>query len=127
MPGVDTRKLTRILREKGAQGACILVGQDADKAVRLARGFTGMSGQDLAKVVSIDASHEWHDGVWQLGQGYGSPAADAYHVVAYDFGVKRNILRLLTDRGCGIPAVTALATVADVLALTPRSEERRVG
>src|SRR3546814_2416885 len=67
--GVDTRKLTRILREKGAQGACILVGQDADKAVRLARGFTGMSGQDLANVVSIDASHDFPEGVVRLATG----------------------------------------------------------
>src|SRR3546814_3061375 len=78
-----------------------------------------MSGQGLAKVVSIDASHEGHEGVWQLGQGYGTPSSDAYHVVAYDFGVKRNILRLLTDRGCRITVVPAQTPVADVLALKP--------
>ncbi|HEU0230064.1 MAG TPA: carbamoyl-phosphate synthase domain-containing protein, partial [Burkholderiaceae bacterium] len=68
--GIDTRKLTRILREKGAQGACILVGEDIDQAVRLAREFSGMSGQDLARVVSVDKSFEWHEGTWRLGEGY---------------------------------------------------------
>lgn len=117
--GVDTRKLTRILREKGAQGACILVGDDAEKAIGLARGFKGMAGQDLAKEVTTGASHEWRQGVWQLGQGYGTPDKDAYHVVAYDFGVKNNILRLLTDRGCRVTVVPAQTPVAQVLALKP--------
>lgn len=117
--GIDTRKLTRILREKGAQGACILVGEDIDQAVRLAREFSGMSGQDLARVVSVDKSFEWHEGTWRLGEGYDQPHADAYHVVAYDFGVKRNILRLLAQRGCRVTVVPARTPVADVLALKP--------
>src|SRR5690606_27791845 len=83
--GVDTRKLTRILRDSGAQGACILVGDDADRAVELARGFAGMSGQDLAKVVSIKEPLDWKQGTWQLGESFISPAQDRFHVVAYDF------------------------------------------
>ncbi|GAB2896386.1 glutamine-hydrolyzing carbamoyl-phosphate synthase small subunit [Paralcaligenes sp. KSB-10] len=117
--GVDTRKLTRILREGGAQGACILVGSDAERAVKLAQGFPGMSGQDLAKVVSIKNSEPWQEGTWQLGQGFSRPASGKYHVVAYDFGVKTNILRLMADRGCRITVVPAQMPVADVLALKP--------
>jgi carbamoyl-phosphate synthase small subunit len=117
--GIDTRKLTRILREKGAQGACILVGEDIDEAVRLAREFTGMSGQDLAQTVTIDEPVEWRQGVWQLGQGYAEPAPGPYHVIAYDFGIKRNILRLLTQRGCRVTVVPARMPVAEILALNP--------
>jgi len=117
--GVDTRKLTRILRESGAQGACILVGDDADRAVELARSFPGMVGQDLAKVVSIKDSLEWKQGTWQLGQSFTSPAQDRFHVVAYDFGVKYNILRLLADRGCRITLVPAQTSAEDVLKLNP--------
>lgn len=117
--GIDTRKLTRILREKGAQGACILVGEDIDEAVRLAREFSGMSGQDLAQVVSVDQSFDWHEGTWQLGQGYDHPEPGPYHVVAYDFGIKRNILRLLTERGCRVTVVPARTPAAEVLALKP--------
>jgi len=117
--GVDTRKLTRILREKGAQGSCILVGDDAERAVELARSFPGMSGQDLAKTVSIEAQAKWTAGTWQLGSGFSTPESTPYHVVAYDFGVKQNILRLLADRGCRITLVPAQTPVADVLALNP--------
>lgn len=117
--GVDTRKLTRILRDGGAQGACILEGTDEQPAVDLARGFPGMSGQDLARVVSTRNSQEWAGGSWQLGQGYSHPGAGKYHVVAYDFGVKANILRLLVDRGCRVTVVPAQTPVADVLALNP--------
>lgn len=117
--GVDTRKLTRILRESGAQGACIYVGTDAEEAVRLAKGFAGMDGQDLAKVVSTKAAHPWTEGSWQLGQGFSAAPASPYHVVAYDFGVKTNILRLLVDRGCRITVVPAQTPVAEVLALNP--------
>ncbi|NLZ11818.1 MAG: glutamine-hydrolyzing carbamoyl-phosphate synthase small subunit [Alcaligenaceae bacterium] len=117
--GVDTRKLTRILRESGAQGACIYVGTDAEEAVRLAKGFAGMDGQDLAKVVSTKAAHPWTEGSWQLGQGFSATPASPYHVVAYDFGVKTNILRLLVDRGCRITVVPAQTPVAEVLALNP--------
>ncbi|CAB3645598.1 glutamine-hydrolyzing carbamoyl-phosphate synthase small subunit [Achromobacter sp. SIMBA_011] len=117
--GVDTRKLTRILREKGAQGACIFVGSDADRAVELARGFAGMAGQDLAKVVSIKDSTTWTQGTWQLGEGYTQPDQSKFHVVAYDFGIKSNILRLLADRGCRLTLVPAQTSAEDVLKLNP--------
>ncbi|OZI76726.1 MULTISPECIES: glutamine-hydrolyzing carbamoyl-phosphate synthase small subunit [Bordetella] len=117
--GVDTRKLTRILRDGGAQGACILVGDDAERAVELARGFPGMAGQDLAKVVSIKESQDWKQGTWRLGESFGAPAQDRFHVVAYDFGVKYNILRLMADRGCRITLVPAQTSAEDVLKLEP--------
>ncbi|HEY9460568.1 MAG TPA: glutamine-hydrolyzing carbamoyl-phosphate synthase small subunit [Paralcaligenes sp.] len=116
---IDTRKLTRILRDKGAQGACIWVGDSVDQAIRLAKSFTGMTGQDLAKVVSIKAAEPWVDGSWQLNAGFTQPKTGAYHVVAYDFGVKSNILRLLADRGCRVTVVPAQTPAADVLALEP--------
>ncbi|WP_428980806.1 glutamine-hydrolyzing carbamoyl-phosphate synthase small subunit [Achromobacter xylosoxidans] len=117
--GIDTRKLTRILREKGAQGACIFVGSDADRAVELARGFAGMAGQDLAKVVSIKDSTTWIQGTWQLGEGYTQPDQSKFHVVAYDFGIKSNILRLLADRGCRLTLVPAQTSAEEVLKLNP--------
>ena len=117
--GLDTRKLTRILREKGAQGACIFVGTDADRAVELARGFAGMAGQDLAKVVSIKASTTWTEGTWQLGEGFTKPDQSKFHVVAYDFGIKSNILRLLADRGCRLTLVPAETSAEEVLKLNP--------
>lgn len=117
--GIDTRKLTRILREKGAQGACIFVGSDADRAVELARGFAGMAGQDLAKVVSIKDSTTWAQGTWQLGEGYTQPDQSKFHVVAYDFGIKSNILRLLADRGCRLTLVPAQTSAEEVLKLNP--------
>ncbi len=117
--GVDTRKLTRILRDRGAQGACILVGDDADRAVQLAKDFPGMSGQDLAKGVSTKAADSWLEGTWQLGRGFSQPSDATYHVVAYDYGIKTNILRLLADRGCRITLVPAQTPVQDVLALKP--------
>jgi len=117
--GIDTRKLTRILREKGAQGACIFVGTDTERAVELARGFAGMAGQDLAKVVSVKTSSEWTDGTWQLGQGFSKPDQSKFHVVAYDFGIKSNILRLLADRGCRLTLVPAQTSAEDVLKLNP--------
>lgn len=117
--GIDTRKLTRILREKGAQGACILVGSDAERAVELARGFPGMAGQDLAKVVSIKESSGWTQGTWQLEGGYTSPDQSKFHVVAYDYGVKSNILRLLADRGCRITLVPAQTSAEEVFKLNP--------
>jgi len=117
--GIDTRKLTRILREKGAQGACILVGSDAERAVELARGFPGMAGQDLAKVVSIKESTGWTQGTWQLEGGYTSPDQSKFHVVAYDYGVKSNILRLLADRGCRITLVPAQTSAEEVFKLNP--------
>ncbi|MGS1109383.1 glutamine-hydrolyzing carbamoyl-phosphate synthase small subunit [Achromobacter anxifer] len=117
--GIDTRKLTRILREKGAQGACILVGADAERAVELARGFAGMAGQDLAKVVSIKDSAEWTEGTWQLGKGFSKPDQSKFHVVAYDFGIKTNILRLLADRGCRLTVVPAQTSAEEVFKLNP--------
>jgi carbamoyl-phosphate synthase small subunit len=116
---VDTRKLTRILRDGGAQGACILVGDDAERAVELARGYAGMNGLYLAKVVSIKAAQDWSQGTWQLGKGFSAPAQDRFHVVAYDFGVKYNILRLMADRGCRITLVPAQTPAEDVLKLNP--------
>jgi len=117
--GVDTRKLTRILREHGAQGACILTGSDAQRALELARGFRGMAGQDLAKTVSVAQSCDWTQSTWQLGEGYRQRSQERCHVVAYDFGVKTNILRLLAERGCKITLVPAQTPFADVLALKP--------
>lgn len=116
---IDTRKLTRILREGGAQGACILVGDDESKALELAKSYPGMVGQDLASEVSVKEASTWNQGTWKLGQGYSKPDADKYHVVAYDFGVKRNILRLMADRGCKITLVPATTPVAEVIAMNP--------
>jgi carbamoyl-phosphate synthase small subunit len=117
--GIDTRKLTRILREKGAQGGCILAGADAERAIELARSFPGMAGQDLAKEVTIDARAEWKGGTWQLGEGFAQPDDGKFHVVAYDFGVKSNILRLLADRGCRISLVPAQTPAEEVFKLKP--------
>jgi len=125
--GIDTRKLTRILRDGGAQGACIMVvdeGDDAmararESACELARGFTGMVGQDLAKTVTLDKPRDWTQGVWQLGAGYTEPGGQGFHVVAYDFGVKHNILRLLAARGCRITVVPAQTPAEVALALNP--------
>ncbi len=118
--GIDTRKLTRILREKGAQNGCILAGEDnVQKAIDLARSFPGLSGMDLAKVVSVTQSYEWTQTEWALGRGYGKQDAPRYHVVAYDFGVKFNILRMLAERGCRVTVVPAQTSAADVLAHNP--------
>jgi len=117
--GVDTRKLTRILREGGSQGACILVGDDVALALQKAHEFSGMTGQDLARRVSTDATQEWQQGSWQLGKGYRQLGGGKHHVVAFDFGVKANILRLLADRDCRITVVPAQTPVDEVLALQP--------
>ena len=117
--GIDTRKLTRILREKGAQGACISTELDADAALARARGFAGMAGQDLARVVSVAQRYDWDQGAWQLGAGYPQIGQGVHHVVAYDFGVKYNILRLLVERGCRVTVVPAQTSADDVLALQP--------
>jgi carbamoyl-phosphate synthase small subunit len=116
---IDTRKLTRILREGGAQGGCILVGENAEQALKLARSFPGMSGLDLAKVVSAKQSATWTESVWELGKGYGQTDSKLPHVVAYDFGVKSNILRLLAERGCNITVVPAQTSAEEVLKLNP--------
>ncbi|MBF6617441.1 MAG: glutamine-hydrolyzing carbamoyl-phosphate synthase small subunit [Candidimonas sp.] len=117
--GVDTRKLTRILSQRGAQGACIMVGDDVGHAVQMARDFPGMSGQDLAKTVSIKSADNWRSGTWQMGKGFSEPSGATYHVVAYDYGIKTNILRLLVDRGCRVTLVPAQTPVQDVLDLKP--------
>jgi carbamoyl-phosphate synthase small subunit len=117
---IDTRKLTRILRDGGAQDGCVMAGTiDEAAALRAAREFPGLVGMDLAKVVSCSAPYEWREGVWKLGAGYGQLAARRFHVVAYDFGIKRNILRKLVARGCGVTVVPAQMPPCDVLALAP--------
>ncbi|HEY6774134.1 MAG TPA: glutamine-hydrolyzing carbamoyl-phosphate synthase small subunit, partial [Oxalicibacterium sp.] len=119
--GIDTRKLTRILREKGAQNGAILAGADAtpEKALELAKSFGGLAGLDLAKVVSVKEPYVWTQTEWQLGQGYGEQTAPKYHVVAFDYGVKFNILRMLAQRGCKVTVLPAQASAADALALNP--------
>ncbi|MDR5779928.1 glutamine-hydrolyzing carbamoyl-phosphate synthase small subunit [Caballeronia sp. LZ065] len=118
--GIDTRKLTRILREKGAQNGCILAGSDDEsKALGLARSFPGLAGMDLAKVVSTDKSYEWTQTEWRLGSGYGKQEAPKFRVVAFDYGVKYNILRMLAERGCHVTVLPAQSTAADALALNP--------
>ena len=117
--GIDTRALTRVLREKGAQGGCILVGDDVGQAKKLAAGFGGMAGQDLAKVVSTKTAYEWTETEWQLGEGFGKQTEPKFKVVAYDFGVKRNILRMLAERGCAITVVPAQTPASEVLAMNP--------
>jgi carbamoyl-phosphate synthase small subunit len=118
---IDTRKLTRILREKGAQAGCLMAGEhlDADAAVAQARAFPGLAGMDLAQVVTAEKPYEWHEGEWRLGQGYLTGGNPKFHVVAYDFGVKRNILRMLAERGCKLTVVPAKTSAAEVLALNP--------
>ena len=118
---IDTRKLTRILREKGAQNGCILAGKDLDEAHALsqARAFPGLKGMDLAKEVTSEETYGWTEGSWQLGKGHVTPSDAKYHVVAYDFGVKRNILRMLVDRGCRLTVVPAQTPAAEVLAMNP--------
>ena len=117
--GIDTRKLTRILREKGAQAGCIMAVQvDEAKAIAEARAFPGLAGMDLAKVVSVDSPYEWVEGEWTL-KGYVPGSAAKFNVVAYDFGIKRNILRMLASRGCKVTVVPAQTSATDVLALNP--------
>ena len=119
--GIDTRKLTRILREKGAQAGCLVTGDklDAEAAIAQARAFPGLAGMDLAKVVSVDKPYAWTEGEWKLGKGYVAQENTKFHVVAYDFGVKRNILRMLAERGCKLTVVPAQTPAKDVLALKP--------
>lgn len=117
---IDTRKLTRILREKGAQNGCLMAGDiDEAKALELARSFPGLSGMDLAKEVTVKTAYSFTEGSWELGQGHKVAPESAFHVVAYDFGVKRNILRMLVDRGCRLTIVPAQTPAAEVLALNP--------
>lgn len=122
---IDTRKLTRILREKGAQNGCIIAGDFSDdnveaaKALSQAQAFPGLKGMDLAKVVSTKESYQWTEGSWQLGKGHVTPENSQFHVVAYDFGAKRNILRMLVDRGCKLTVVPAQTSAEEVLAMNP--------
>jgi len=117
---IDTRRLTRILRERGAQNGCLMAGDvDPDRALAAARAFPGLAGMDLAKEVSTAAPYEWRDGVWALGAGFGRPPEPRFHVVAYDYGVKRNILRLLAQRGARVTVLPAQASAQDALVLEP--------
>ncbi|MDH5432826.1 MAG: glutamine-hydrolyzing carbamoyl-phosphate synthase small subunit [Gammaproteobacteria bacterium] len=119
---IDTRKLTRILRDKGAQSGCLMAGEiDEDKALKLAKEFAGLKGMDLAKVVSVKESYSWSSGSWERETGYSeiNESDTKYHVVAYDFGVKKNILRMLADRGCRLTVVPAQTSADEVLALKP--------
>jgi carbamoyl-phosphate synthase small subunit len=119
---IDTRRLTRLLREKGAQNGCIMAGADLDveSAIAQAREFSGLKGLDLAQEVSVREPYNWREGTWSLADNsHTTRAGDGHRVVAYDFGVKRNILRLLADRNCAIEIVPAKTPAAEVLARNP--------
>ncbi len=118
---IDTRKLTRILRDKGAQRGCIMAGEavDADTARTAIEGFPGLKGMDLAKEVTVSELYEWTEDVWDLKEGHTEAKSLTRHVVAYDFGVKRNILRLLANRGCRVTVVPATTPADEVLAMKP--------
>jgi len=119
---IDTRKLTRHLREQGAQNGCLLAGvrPDSEQAIAQARRFAGLKGMDLAQQVSVRQSYLWREGVWQLADNaFPTQSHGRFHVIAYDFGIKRNILRMLAERGCRITVVPAHTSAADVLALQP--------
>ena len=120
---IDTRRLTRILRDGGAQSGCILTGGaiDADEAIKAAQAFSGLDGLDLAKEVTTSQVYEWLEGTWAWGSGFANPekAYLKFHVVVYDFGVKRNNLRLLVDQGCRLTVVPATTSAEDVLAMQP--------
>jgi carbamoyl-phosphate synthase small subunit len=122
---IDTRKLTRILREQGAQSGCIVaaaapdLAPDTDRALAEARKFPGLAGMDLAKVVSVAKAYEWREGEWRLGEGHREVAETPFHVVAYDYGIKRNILRMLAARGARVTVLPAQASAQDALALKP--------
>jgi carbamoyl-phosphate synthase small subunit len=120
--GIDTRKLTRVLRENGAQAACIMTGEQIDEsaAVKAARHFPGLKGMDLAKAVSVRRPYQWNEGsLWQGDTGMPIRANQRLHVVAYDFGIKRNILRLLADYGCRITVVPAQTSAQEALSVAP--------
>ena len=119
--GIDTRRLTRILREKGAQNGAIIAGANLKEAsaIEHARAFPGLTGMDLAKVVSTNTRYEWSQTEWVLGSGYGALTSPKFHVVAFDFGVKYNILRMLAERGCRVTVLPAQSSAAEALALAP--------
>ena len=117
---IDTRKLTRMLREKGAQNGCLMAGDiDEKKALAEAKSFPGLAGMDLAKVVSVSESYAWNDGTWELGKGYKPAGESKFHVVAYDYGIKRNILRLIVERGARVTVVPASFSAKEVLKMRP--------
>ncbi len=118
---IDTRKLTRILREKGAQSGCIITGNsiDEEKALEAAKGFPGLKGMDLAKEVTTAEMYPWKAAEWALGSGYASAPESRFRVIAFDFGIKRNILRMLASRGCEVTVVPAMTTADEVLGYKP--------
>ena len=117
---IDTRKLTRILRERGAQAGCIMAGEiDETTALQQARAFPGLAGMDLAKVVSCDKAYEWHEGEWKLGEGCQKQQTSQFHVAALDFGIKRTILRKLVQRHCKVTVYPAQTPVGEILASQP--------
>ena len=118
---IDTRKLTRLLRDKGAQRGCIMAGEtvSVDVATRAIESFPGLKGMDLAKEVTVSESYEWIENIWTLQNGYTQGEHLTKHVVAYDFGIKRNILRLLVNRGCRVTVVPATTPAVNVLAMNP--------
>jgi len=118
---IDTRALTRRIREKGAMAGCLVAGSAADEteALAAARAFPGLAGMDLAREVTVDEAYDWHEGSWELGQGHRAAPPERFSVVAYDYGLKRNIARLLVDRGCRVRVVPATTPAAEVLAMNP--------
>jgi carbamoyl-phosphate synthase small subunit len=117
---IDTRKLTRLLRERGAQNGCLMAGDvNVDQALSKAKSFPGLAGMDLAKVVSTQTPYEWREGRWELGSGYRTIENPRFHVVAYDYGIKRNILRLLAERSARITVVPASLPAREVLKMKP--------
>jgi carbamoyl-phosphate synthase small subunit len=117
---LDTRKLTRILREKGAQGGCLVAGEvNVDDALKKAKAFPGLGGMDLAKVVSTKKTYEWNEGSWELGKGFRRIENPRFHVVAFDYGIKRNILRMLADRSMRVSVVPAQTSAREVLRMKP--------
>lgn len=122
--GIDTRRLTRLLREKGAQNGCILALEKSGKLsmktpLKMARAFPGLKGMDLAKVVSTKKSYSWGEGLWELGKGFEQKTNSRFHVVAYDFGIKRNILRMLAARGCRLTVIPAQTSAEEVIKMKP--------
>lgn len=118
--GIDTRRLTRLLRDKGTQNGCIIAGKISEKAaLKAAQDFPGLKGMDLAKVVTASKPYEWTEATWVGPDEKRTPVPARFHIVAYDFGVKRNILRMLVDRGCKVTVVPAQTSAAEVLKLKP--------
>ena len=117
---IDTRRLTRLLRSQGAQNGCLMAGEaDAELALSKARDFPGLAGMDLAKVVTAQKPYEWSDGRWELGKGYRKIEQPRFHVVAYDYGIKRNILRMLAERGSRVTVVPAQFPAKEILRMKP--------